>query len=181
MYIAAVPDPSQSVAFFIRGPVKFTPAILGNISLVSNLSSLVFSFCQLKGLRLICSLHAVVCNINSILLMLIVCRTTFMVFPDEYLSYVSGLITSAIGIQLQIAFVTECAKCARKSHEGMEFSLYVSVPLIGSLIGYVFSYILTLGFQIDHDDFSNLGTFCWYCDMLFITTLLVPLFIDKRV
>lgn len=176
----AVPDISQAFSFFIRGPAGFTPATLGNLSLISNIASFVACFIRVDSIRYSAAAYVILGNISSIAVLLVITRLSDPVFSDEYLMYVNSAIMSTIITVLDVVFVKKCAQAAPRSKAASAFSLYITLPAVGSVVGLAFSYLLTLGFKINYENYSNLPLMATYCSVLFTATLLLPLAIDKK-
>jgi hypothetical protein len=177
IFIYSIPDSGQSIMYFFIGPAGYTPALMGNISFISNIFGLLGSQLMISNIKHLSMFYATCGNLVNIPMILIVSRTSMYYVDDIIVSYITSAFMSFVVNSVNVSFITAASKAAPSGSEGGAFSTYVTLPLIGNAIGAALTYWMTIHFQIDHHNFEYLSLFTFICSCVFLCTLIPPFFI----
>ncbi len=156
--VSVLPSGSNSMYYYLYGPLSMDTAQLGTIESFGAFSeitaALLFGYLPLHRMRTVAYLTASSVSVYQVILLGVICRV-FAPWDYWVLLYGGMMVRFTTGIMWTM-YLSEATKSCSKNKEATEYSIIMSVPMIGRMIKYCIEIGLTNGFKVDHDHFDHM-------------------------
>ncbi len=111
-------------------------------------------------------------------ILVLVTRMGYPTIPDLWILYGTTACMSFIVSVITMTSLELTSKATVEGEEGEMIGKLTTFPIVGQIIGFFWTYALTLYFHVDHDDFQNLGLFVFTCACWFLLTPFAALYVE---
>lgn len=173
--LASLPDPGQSVSYFLIGPAQFSATDLGNLDLLAGIGMLLGTAYAFTHVHNACMVMANVNVAGSLATAVVVSRVwSNTVLDDRVIVFASAFLLSVAASAVNTTYSVMAAAQSRRGLEATYYACFVSLPLVGQVVGFATTLAATRALRINHDHFHELMTFVFITGYIALAALPLP-------